>query len=73
MFKMKVEGLGSVVQTPKGFLRQFLFQSESGKEVIKIFSKDPDAIAGSGVIEIAVRQDFFFAETPKVETTRRAV
>ena len=62
MFKVKVEGLGSVSPTEKGFIRQFLVTKDDGqKDVIKVFSKDAGKLAVNGPQTLEVKQDFFFA------------
>lgn len=61
--KIKCEALGSVVNTAKGFLRQFLVVDHAGeKAVIKIFSKNVQDLETAGPHErIVETDDFCFA------------
>jgi hypothetical protein len=60
MFNIKAEPLGEVKKTDKGFLRQFLVVTDKGKDVIKVFSKKAEDLAGAGPRNLCIRQDFFF-------------
>lgn len=58
--KVKCEGLGSIVTTPKGYIRQFLIVDFTGeKSVIKVFSKLEDDLKHTGPHERVVETDDF--------------
>lgn len=58
--KVKCEALGSIVDTPKGALRQFLVQDASGEKcVIKLFSKNRADLEQTGIAERMVETDDF--------------
>lgn len=58
--KVKCEPLGSIQDTPKGYIRQFLVVDHAGERiVIKIFSKKPEDLEQNGVIERFVETDNF--------------
>lgn len=63
MFKVKAEGMGRVNQTKKGgFIRKFLVNLPDGKkDVITVYAQESGPLDFSGVCEICVRNDFFFA------------
>ncbi len=59
MFSVQVEMVGSVQNTPKGFLAQYLLSGADGKKhVIKAFSKDANKLPAAGKINL--QNDFFF-------------
>ena len=62
--KIKVEPLGDVGATPKGFIRQFIALDATGcKSVIKVFSKSIEKLqVASGAEMLVTPQDFCFAE-----------
>ncbi len=58
--KIKCEGLGSVQNTAKGFLRQFLTVDQAGEKcVIKVFSKNSNDLNQEGPHERIVETDNF--------------
>ncbi len=61
--KIKCEALGSIVDTAKGHLRQFLVVDHVGeKSVIKVFSKNRADLDANGPHErIVETDDFCFA------------
>lgn len=61
--KVKCEALGSIVSTPKGYIRQFLVVDHVGeKGVIKVFSKNEADLAQQGPHDrIVETDDFCFA------------
>lgn len=61
--RIKCEPLGSIQNTPKGHIRQFLVVDQAGEKcVIKIFSKNPADLDQNGPAErIVETDDFCFA------------
>lgn len=58
--KVKVEGLGSIITTAKGFLREYLYVDMDGqKGVLKIFSKNVDDLSNNAPHERVVETDNF--------------
>lgn len=58
--KVKVEGLGSVITTAKGYIREYLFIDMDGqKGVLKLFSKNAEDLAKNEPHERVVETDNF--------------
>lgn len=58
--KIKCEALGTVTQTPKGYIRQFLVVDQAGEKcVIKLYSKISSDLEAAGPHERFVETDDF--------------
>jgi len=57
---VKVDSVGDIIDTPKGYLREYLAIDNKGKKcVIKIFSKNKGDLEKEGVHERLVEVDNF--------------
>lgn len=60
LVKVKVEALGSIISTPKGYIREYLGLDPMGKKcVIKIFSKNESDLQNDQPHDRIVETDNF--------------
>lgn len=60
LVKVKVEAIGSLIASPKGFIREYLALDPMGKKcVLKIFSKNEDDLKNDQPHDKVVEADNF--------------
>lgn len=58
--KVKVEAIGSIISSPKGFICEYLAVDPMGKKcVLKVFSKNEDDLKSDQVHEKVLETDNF--------------